>query len=148
MKASGGADGRPPVCLSVRLSSSLLQLLLISLQLRQEAGVWIDLVTSRLHFLQCIGQRQSAVFHQVGNADSGRAAASILAVDDAASSTVRLFLDGVGTAVEVSVQVLIGVVVHGDLKLGDSGGGGKRLLLGHVDAERHRLLLEELVAAG
>lgn len=87
------------------------------------------------------------MFHQVGDADGGRAAASVLAVDDAAPSTVLLLLDGVGAAVEVAVEVLDGVVVDGDLQLLDAG-GGKRLLLGHVDAERHRLLLDELVAAG
>lgn len=87
------------------------------------------------------------MLHQVGDADGGRAAASVLAVDDAASSAVRLLLDGVGAAVEVAVQVLAGVVVDGDPQLLD-GGGGERLLLGHVDAERHRLLPDELVAAG
>lgn len=39
------------VCLSVCLSSSLLQLLFVFLQLRHEAGVRIDHMTSRLHFL-------------------------------------------------------------------------------------------------
>lgn len=87
------------------------------------------------------------MLHQVGDADGGGAAASVLAVDHAASSPVGLLLDGVGAAVKVAVEVLVGVVVDGDLQLGDFG-GGKRLLLGHVDAERHRLLLDELVVAG
>ena len=39
------------VGLSVCLSSSLLQLLFVLLQLRHEAGVRIDHMTSRLHFL-------------------------------------------------------------------------------------------------
>lgn len=88
------------------------------------------------------------MLHQVGDTDGGRATASVLAVDNAASSTVCLFLDGVGAAVEVTVQVLVGVVVDRDLQFLDAGGGGKRLLLGHIDAERHRLLLDELIAAG
>lgn len=100
-----------------------------------------------LTHLYCVRQRQFTVFHQVGDADGGGAAASILAVDDGASSAVRLLLDGVGAAVKVAVKVLVRVVVDVDLQLLD-GGGGKRLLLGHVDAERHRLLLDELVAAG
>lgn len=41
------AGVRPSVC----VSSSLLQLLLVSLQLSHEAGVRIDHVASRLHFL-------------------------------------------------------------------------------------------------
>lgn len=100
-----------------------------------------------LTHLYRVRQRQFAVFHQVGDADGGGAAASVLAVDDGASSAVRLLLDGVGAAVEVAVEVLVGVVVDVDLQLLD-GSGGKRLLLGHVDAERHCLLLDELVAAG
>lgn len=88
------------------------------------------------------------MLHQVGDADGGRAAAAVLAVDDAASSAVGLLLDGVGAAVEVAVQVLVRVVVDGYLQLGDAAAGREWLLLGHVDAERHRLLLEELVAAG
>lgn len=87
------------------------------------------------------------MLHQVSDADGGRAAASVLTVDDAASAAVRLRLDGVGTAVKVAVQVLVGVVVDGYLQLGDAA-GGKRLLLGHIDAERYRLLLDEFVTAG
>lgn len=109
-----------------------------------------DDVTDRFQLvshLYGLRQRQPAVLHQVGDADRGRAAASILAVDDSVSSVVRLLLDGVGAALEVAEQVLVGVVVHGDLQLLDAG-GGKRLLLGHVDAECHRLLLKQLITAG
>lgn len=89
------------------------------------------------------------MLHQVSDDYGGRAAASVLAVDDAASSAVRLLLDGIAAAVEVAVEVLVGVVVDLDVQLGDGGlGGGEGLLLGHVDAERHRLLLDELGAAG
>lgn len=101
---------------------------------------------SNLH-LNSIIQHQLLVLHQVGYADAGRTAAAIFAVHHSAPPAGRLLVDGVGAAVEVAVEVLIGVVVHRNVQPLD-GGGGKRLLFGHVDAERHRLLLDELVAAG
>lgn len=161
-------------------ASSLVQLLLVPLQLRQKAGVWLNHVTSRLHLLWTKGtaggelhgvlcspvipksasavwkaishlngvrQRQLPVLHQVGDADAGGATTTILAVDHRAAPAGCLQVDGVGAAVEMAVEVLVGVVVHRNLQPLD-GGGGKRLLLGYVDAERHCLLLDELVAAG
>lgn len=97
--------------------------------------------------LNGVCQCQLPVLHQVCDADAGGAAAAVLAVDHCAAPAGRLLVDGVRAAVEVAVEVLVGVVVHRNLQPFD-GGGGKRLLLRNVDAERHRLLLDELVAAG
>lgn len=106
----------------------------------------ISSVESDLH-LNGVRQPQLLMLHEVGYADAGRTAAAVLAVHNCAPPAGRLLVDGVGAAVEVAVEVLIGVVVHRNVQPLD-GGGGKRLLFGHVDAERHRLLLDELVAAG
>jgi len=88
------------------------------------------------------------VLHEVGHAHGGGAAAAVLAVDDGAASALRLAPDGVGAAVEVAVQVLVRVVVHRDAQQGHVLRDGERLLPGHVDAQRHRLLLDERRAAG
>lgn len=87
------------------------------------------------------------MFHQVGDADGGGAAAAVFAVNDSSSPAVHLLLNGVGAQIEVAVKVLVGVIEDGHVQLPDCGGGGKRLLLGHVDAERHCPLLDELVTA-
>lgn len=110
-----------------------------------EAKMDTSSVESDLH-LNGIRQHQLLVLHQVGYADAGRTAAAVLAVHHSAPPAGRLLVDGVGAAVEVAVDVLIGVVVHRNVQPLD-GVGGKRLLFGHVDAERHRLLLDELDAA-
>lgn len=99
-------------------------------------------------YLDGVLQAPPLVLHQVGDADGGRAAASVLAVNEGVASARRLLLDGVGAAVEVAVKILAGAVVDGDLQPPEGGASGERLLPGHVDAERHPPLLEELLAAG
>lgn len=87
------------------------------------------------------------MLHEVGDTYRSRATPAIFAVDDGAPAARSFTEYDISTAVEVLVQVLVGVVINGHAQSADPA-GRIGLLLGHVNAEGHCLLLEELNTAG
>lgn len=73
--------------------------------------------------------------HEVGGADGGRAAAAVLAVDEAGAAGAHRGLYGGTGGFQVRQQVLGWVVEHGHAQLGHAGCSRAGLLTRDVDAQ-------------